>query len=142
MSAYYNSKYEIKNTSRGIGYTRLQTLSNSTKPPLVLVRGLARNMCHWMGFEELVAEHFDVVLVDNRGFGYSSNVPIKWADTVDDYALDILEVLDQEHIEQAWMFGISLGGMISIRFSQLFPCLLYTSPSPRDQRGSRMPSSA
>ena len=25
---------------------------------------------------------------------------------------------------------------------QLLPCLLYTSPSPRDQRGSRMPSSA
>ena len=24
----------------------------------------------------------------------------------------------------------------------LWPCLLYTSPSPRDQRGSRMPSSA
>ena len=24
----------------------------------------------------------------------------------------------------------------------LLPCLLYTSPSPRDQRGSRMPSSA
>ena len=24
----------------------------------------------------------------------------------------------------------------------LNPCLLYTSPSPRDQRGSRMPSSA
>ena len=24
----------------------------------------------------------------------------------------------------------------------LSPCLLYTSPSPRDQRGSRMPSSA
>ena len=26
--------------------------------------------------------------------------------------------------------------------SQLLTCLLYTSPSPRDQRGSRMPSSA
>ena len=26
--------------------------------------------------------------------------------------------------------------------SQLGACLLYTSPSPRDQRGSRMPSSA
>jgi len=25
---------------------------------------------------------------------------------------------------------------------QLYGCLLYTSPSPRDQRGSRMPSSA
>ena len=27
-------------------------------------------------------------------------------------------------------------------WSNLIPCLLYTSPSPRDQRGSRMPSSA
>ena len=26
--------------------------------------------------------------------------------------------------------------------SNTIPCLLYTSPSPRDQRGSRMPSSA
>ena len=25
---------------------------------------------------------------------------------------------------------------------KVIPCLLYTSPSPRDQRGSRMPSSA
>ena len=25
---------------------------------------------------------------------------------------------------------------------QMYDCLLYTSPSPRDQRGSRMPSSA
>ena len=28
------------------------------------------------------------------------------------------------------------------RTGALSPCLLYTSPSPRDQRGSRMPSSA
>ena len=27
-------------------------------------------------------------------------------------------------------------------FSDCIACLLYTSPSPRDQRGSRMPSSA
>ena len=27
-------------------------------------------------------------------------------------------------------------------FARVVPCLLYTSPSPRDQRGSRMPSSA
>ena len=28
------------------------------------------------------------------------------------------------------------------RNKQYISCLLYTSPSPRDQRGSRMPSSA
>ena len=31
---------------------------------------------------------------------------------------------------------------ISDQASELYLCLLYTSPSPRDQRGSRMPSSA
>ena len=31
------------------------------------------------------------------------------------------------------LLGLSFGGYV---------CLLYTSPSPRDQRGSRMPSSA
>ena len=31
---------------------------------------------------------------------------------------------------------------MKIRNEDSKPCLLYTSPSPRDQRGSRMPSSA
>ena len=35
--------------------------------------------------------------------------------------------------------GLLLGGVMK---GQSMICLLYTSPSPRDQRGSRMPSSA
>ena len=35
----------------------------------------------------------------------------------------------------------SIDGNIMI-FDHIDICLLYTSPSPRDQRGSRMPSSA
>ena len=31
---------------------------------------------------------------------------------------------------------------VTIQPDAVSPCLLYTSPSPRDQRGSRMPSSA
>ena len=42
--------------------------------------------------------------------------------------------------------GIVLGNLVGLIDSdyqgQLYVCLLYTSPSPRDQRGSRMPSSA
>ena len=33
-------------------------------------------------------------------------------------------------------------GSLSIFGEEVGTCLLYTSPSPRDQRGSRMPSSA
>ena len=35
-----------------------------------------------------------------------------------------------------------LSRLIMSAFGNVAPCLLYTSPSPRDQRGSRMPSSA
>ena len=36
----------------------------------------------------------------------------------------------------------NLGFLIKVKKSQFHPCLLYTSPSPRDKRQSRMPSSA
>ena len=58
---------------------------------------------------------------------------------------------DYRHMEA--YFGIACSGAICHTINpRLFPeqlvyiinhaCLLYTSPSPRDQRGSRMPSSA
>ena len=34
------------------------------------------------------------------------------------------------------------GAEVAAMQAEAYPCLLYTSPSPRDQRGSRMPSSA
>ena len=36
----------------------------------------------------------------------------------------------------------SINGELVEAIEKLINCLLYTSPSPRDQRGSRMPSSA
>ena len=49
-----------------------------------------------------------------------------------------------------WWYAISAfntlietGGQFTTNaYTQAWTCLLYTSPSPRDQRGSRMPSSA
>ena len=45
--------------------------------------------------------------------------------------------------EASWVgLGWSLNSGAINRTIRGIPCLLYTSPSPRDQRGSRMPSSA
>ena len=43
-----------------------------------------------------------------------------------------------------WLFpkNIALLSLVFLAFADPLACLLYTSPSPRDQRGSRMPSSA
>ena len=39
------------------------------------------------------------------------------------------------------IFGMGIG-IVSAVYRNKWPCLLYTSPSPRDKRQSRMPSSA
>ena len=38
--------------------------------------------------------------------------------------------------------GVFVTILLFVLFRNAIACLLYTSPSPRDQRGSRMPSSA
>ena len=38
--------------------------------------------------------------------------------------------------------GLSGSGKSSLAFDTIYACLLYTSPSPRDPKTSRMPSSA
>ena len=47
------------------------------------------------------------------------------------------------HAENNYTEESSNNALILTTISEQYPpCLLYTSPSPRDQRGSRMPSSA
>ena len=74
------------------------------------------------------------------------------------------ELIDTHHIERVWIFPnfesalqfVNSAGAICEEQdhhadfelgwgrvkAMIWTCLLYTSPSPRDQRGSRMPSSA
>ena len=51
-----------------------------------------------------------------------------------------------QNLENSFRFakegGMIAQGALSLTVSPLHTCLLYTSPSPRDQRGPRMPSSA
>ena len=56
-------------------------------------------------------------------------------DRAEDRILDIL--LPQARVEENQTSGNS-----HLAFASLWPCLLYTSPSPRDQRGSRMAACA
>ena len=55
-----------------------------------------------------------------------------------DQARKALEAAEKKAIE----IGTKMDIAIVDAGANLKACLLYTSPSPRDQRGSRMPSSA
>ena len=48
-----------------------------------------------------------------------------------------------ETLDKVAIARYSVGRLLQGEWNvDVYPCLLYTSPSPRDQRGSRMPSSA
>ena len=82
------------------------------------------------------------------GFGQETKVTVRWI------ASDLCETPEGAEKALAPLDGIVVPGGFGIRGiegkigalrfarEQGIPCLLYTSPSPRDQRGSRMPSSA
>ena len=60
----------------------------------------------------------------------------------EEVALDVLERVDMLERIQAYPGNLSGGQKQRVAIARALACLLYTSPSPRDQRGSRMPSSA
>ena len=52
------------------------------------------------------------------------------------------QVLVHDHVTQAWNTKATILAVRKDGRSYVISCLLYTSPSPRDKRQSRMPSSA
>ena len=62
-----------------------------------------------------------------------------WAGRVGTDAADSPEILLQKHLTVALCVGTL---PLTIGWSLIYLCLLYTSPSPRDRTRSRMPSSA
>ncbi len=86
---------------------------------LVLIMGLGFDREGWTPILKGLQRHFRLVLIDNRGCGRSS-VPAR-PFTVADLAADVIAVLDDARIEQANVFGISLGGMVAQRVAIDYP---------------------
>lgn len=78
--------------------------------PLVLVQGLGYARWGWEPVADRLAEHYRVVLLDNRGIGESEAPPGPY--TAAEMAEDVVHVLDDAGIERAHVVGTSLGGMI------------------------------
>ena len=55
---------------------------------------------------------------------------------------DDVEWIDDAFYIKKTRFGLHVSILKNPLGAHFITCLLYTSPSPRDQRGSRMPSSA
>lgn len=91
------------------------TLHGDRGPAVVLLQGLGLSSRFWFDIPELLASdpHHPrrVVAIDNRGTGRSDRALRLW--TMGAMADDVVRVLDHAGIDQAFVVGISMGGMIA-----------------------------
>jgi pimeloyl-ACP methyl ester carboxylesterase len=110
--------------------------------PLTLVQGLAYDRHGFGRLPELLAEHFRVVLIDNRGVGESDEPDGPY--TVPQMAADVAAVLDDAGIAQTNLWGVSLGGLIAQEFALAYPervaRLVLCSTMPGGPRSHPMPA--
>ena len=79
--------------------------------PLIFIHGLGYDRFGWGPLPDALSRDFRVVLFDNRGVG-DSDVP-EGPYTVGQMAADTAAVLDAAEVEDAHVFGVSLGGYIA-----------------------------
>lgn len=87
--------------------------------PLVLLHGYPLDHHIWDEVVPLLADKFDLILPDLRGFGESTTVDAPY--TMDDFASDIAGLLDSLGIGKAAIAGHSMGGYVALAFARLFP---------------------
>ena len=87
--------------------------------PLILLHGNGEDGGYFVHQIEPFAKHFRVIALDTRGHGQTprGNAPF----TIRQFAEDLLEFMDRQHIEKAHILGFSDGGNIAMVFALTHP---------------------
>ena len=99
-------------------YEWIRSSENSGKPVMVFVHGWGGSRRYWRSTAEAIADNFDCLLYDLRGFGRSSipaNAPdLKYA--MEDYADDLAALLDALNLDRVYLNAHSMGASIATFF--------------------------
>ncbi|MCA2000539.1 MAG: alpha/beta hydrolase [Chloroflexi bacterium] len=87
--------------------------------PLLLVHGFPLDHTIWTETAALLADKFDLILPDLRGFGRSTTVDAAY--TMFDMADDLAALLDHLGLEKAALAGHSMGGYVALAFAKKYP---------------------
>lgn len=87
--------------------------------PLLMIMGLGYSLEMWGRVAPALAEHYRVIVFDNRGVGRSDVPPGPY--TIAGMAADAEAVLRAAGLERAHVLGVSMGGMIAQEFALAYP---------------------
>lgn len=92
---------------------------NKEKEVLVLIHGNQSSGIHHMPLIERLKDDFHLIVPDLRGFGDSSYItPVE---SIDDFSLDVLSLLDELEIHKYAVLGWSTGGGVAMKIAALRP---------------------
>lgn len=110
--------------------------------PLVLIEGLGYGPWMWREQTGPLGAARSLLLVDNRGI--SPSTPLSGPYSIDEFAQDVLAVLDAEGLPRASLLGVSMGGFIAQALARLAPerveRLVLVSTSPGGPGALPMPA--
>lgn len=88
-------------------------------PPLLLLHGNGEDGSYFVHQMDAFSLHYTVYAIDTRGHGRSprGNAPF----TMEQFARDLLEFMDEEAIQKANILGFSDGGNIALTFALAHP---------------------
>lgn len=91
-----------------------------TRPETVVMHhGMAKSHRMWFGWVPILARHYRVIRFDMRGMGQSTVPEPGYPWSIDNFAADLLGVLDKLELEKTHLIGETVGGSISMRFASL-----------------------
>jgi aminoacrylate hydrolase len=97
-----------------------ETHGPADAPPLILSSGLGGSANYWKPNIPALAEHYRVIAYDHRGTGRSDRV-LPDVVTVDDFADDILALMDALDIPKAHIVGHAAGGVAGLALALKAP---------------------
>jgi pimeloyl-ACP methyl ester carboxylesterase len=87
--------------------------------PLVLLHGYPLDGSIWSEVVPLLADRFELIIPDLRGFGESTTVDALY--TMDTFASDVAGLLNHLGFEKTALAGHSMGGYVALAFAKNYP---------------------
>jgi len=104
-------------------YEWIRHSENSHKPVMVLIHGWGGSGRYWRSTAEAIADDFDCLLYDMRGFGRSTlpeNAP-ELGYAMKDYAEDLAALLEALNLNRVYLNAHSMGASIATLFLNRYP---------------------